>query len=175
MVRPSCPPPEQSARAAGSERRPCGPGTFPPTWCGRRVRCRALRAWHERSHYNSFLRLLIYTSSAFPWTLGVSSVSALALQPRGSWARGDEVAASGFRRRRPAAPGLQGGAGSCGGRWGSAGRWGWSCWKELSVWWNRNPAVNTKDNVSGSPWVCAVGPARRRSAGQGWHLLSSLR
>lgn len=41
-VRPSCLPPKQSARAAGSERRPCGPGTFPPVWWGRRVRCTAL-------------------------------------------------------------------------------------------------------------------------------------
>lgn len=52
------------------------------------------------------------------------------------------------RRRRPAAPGLQGGAGSCAGSWGSVGRWGWSCWMESSVWWNLNQAVNTQKGDS---------------------------
>lgn len=55
--------------------------------------------------------------------------------------------AGGFRRRRPAAPGLPGGAGSCAGSWGLGGHWGWSCSMESSVWSNPSRAVNTKEGV----------------------------
>lgn len=69
----------------------------------------------------------------------VSSVLALMLGP--SQLPDPMAVHGGLRHHRLAAPGPQGGAGSCGGSWGSAGHWGWSCWRELSVWWSPSQAL----------------------------------